>query len=565
MSLPFRTAPSSTPAPVVPAESGAEFERVDETIELARTVTAADARLRGWINHHDERVPLALIGGALAPWLARTESWSLHLYARAMRDAERDGVCWTPLLDRLAESGIWPTQKGRVVLGGKVSVVHPAPVMQVIEPLRLWLREQTDGAALAPLAAFRASPVRALIQSRLAVLPAVASFTGEYPSPHPELAPAETRVTVDAHVNAATVRGDAPGVRAAEPAVAHPAARVPTDVPATAPAPASAAAGHVAASVLAAQTAQAQAVPVRSAPAQPATSQARVSTAQAATPQAATPQAATAQVATPQAATAQAATAAGATASAPATATASASGTPAPAPLAPPAVPAPSQPPGGFGPHGVVHQAATAWMHAAASPAVPVVENLYTPTQVSGLMTVAEQATGRTDEAQVRPEIRKAINTLIEYRALPSEKLYSLYSACRLVKTWVVRIVAHVSATIELWRAALRDNNWIEVRESIVRSATARRDSVIRLILSRCGSPDVLCALCLDGDMPDVSQIARRVRSVNPRGLLEALTIAVRTTGLRLTAMDLSPLVHHEDPEVRQQALALLHLMVRPA
>ena len=98
-----------------------------------------------------------------------------------------------------------------------------------------------------------------------------------------------------------------------------------------------------------------------------------------------------------------------------------------------------------------------------------------------------------------------------------------------------------------------------------MKSASARRDSVIRLILSRCGSSDVLCTLCLDGDMPDVPQIARRVRTVNPRGLLEALLVAARTTGLRMTASDLSPLVHHEDPEVRQQAMSLLHLMVRPA
>jgi hypothetical protein len=219
--------------------------------------------------------------------------------------------------------------------------------------------------------------------------------------------------------------------------------------------------------------------------------------------------------------------------------------------------------PAAFGPHGVV-------MHAARDVGAEVSDRTtpdprYSPEQLGGLMNIASQATGRTDEAQVRPEIRKAINTLIEYKALPSEKLYNLYSACRLVKTWVVRIVAHVAATIELWRAALRDNNWIEVREAIVKSASARRDSVIRLILSRCGSSDVLCTLCLDGDMPDVPQIARRVRTVNPRGLLEALLVAARTTGLRMTASDLSPLVHHEDPEVRQQAMSLLHLMVRPA
>ena len=495
MSVPFRAAfhTLSVPAPQPGVDAAAE--RVEDIVEDAHTATEADARLRSWINHHDERVPLALISGTLCSWLAQHENWALHLYARAMRDADRDGVCWTPLLDRLAVAGVWPTQKGRVVLGGKVSVVHPLPVAQVIEPLRRWLREQTDGSALAPLAAFHATPVRALVQSRLAVIPAVASFTGDYGSS----SRTETSRANTPHV----VTPQAPDGTSTEAAVA------PVVVPTSKERPTTPPATAYATTPAAAPIAASAATPSTPATAAPVVAQ----------PSVAPPQTASS---TPHAAYA------------------------------------------GIGPHGVSSLAETRDQAAqGAAPALP--EPRYTPEQVSGLMTVAAQAAGRTDEAQVRPEIRKAINTLIEYKSLPSEKLYSLYSACRLVKTWVVRIVAHVSATIELWRAALRDNNWIEVREAIVRSSVARRDSVIRLILSRCGSSDVLCALCLDGDMPDVPQIARRVRAVNPRGLLDALLAAARTTGLRLTAADLSPLVHHDDPEVRQRALSLLHVMVRPA
>ena len=225
-----------------------------------------------------------------------------------------------------------------------------------------------------------------------------------------------------------------------------------------------------------------------------------------------------------------------------------------------------------YGPHGVLNLAAT--RPEAASPATPTqaqaqarpaAEPHYAPAQVAGLLNVAAQATGRSDESEVRPEIRKAVNALIEYRALGSAHLYSLYSACRMVKAWVVRIVAHASATIELWRAALRDNNWIEVRESIVKSSVARRDSVIRLILSRCGSIDVLCALCLDGDLPDVPQIARRVARVHPHGLLDTLLEAARTTGLRMESSDLVPLVRHADADVRRRSVDLLQLMVHPA
>ncbi len=530
MSLPFRTAIVSTPAPALAA--GAVPERVEDTMHDAGSATDADSRLRGWINHHDERVPLALIDGALAEWIARQEGWTLHLYARAMRDAERDGVCWTPLLDRMAVAGVWPTQKGRVVFGGKVSVVHPLPVAQVLEPLRLWLREQTDGAALAPMAVFKAATVRALLQSRLAVLPAVAAFTGEYPLPRGDALATEQRPpAADAAVSADVTARAESSARATGPMAD---VRADEARDARSPAPASTLAAPATASTPTASTATAST----------ATVAAQAAIAPAVAPSSLTPQGAAPSM----------------------TAAAAVMSSPAPAAVSSP------PPTAGFGPHGVATAAAVPPRdHAAPAPkptpshAVPVVEPQYTSEQVTGLMSIASQATGRTEEAQVRPEIRRAINTLIEYRALPSEKLYNLYSACRLVKTWVVRIVGHVSATIELWRAALRDNNWIEVREAIMKSATARRDSVIRLILSRSGSSDVLCSLCLDGDMPDVPQIARRVRAVNPRGLLDALLVAARTTGLRLTAMDLSPLVHHDDPDVRKQAMSLLHLLVRPA
>lgn len=438
MSLPFRTALSCTSGSPHGGEPGIAVDRVEDVMGDASQATVVDARLRGWINHADERVPIALLGGSLASWMAQSETWSLHLYARAMRDAERGGVCWTPLLDRMAVTGIWPTQKGRVVLGGTVSVVTPLSPAHVLHPLRQWLREQTDGAAFAPLATFEAPALRALVQSRLAVLPAVASYTGEFPgersaSALPDALPSAVALAEAPPADAYSPHGV---LRSAvvTPHVAHP----------TAPAP-------------------------------------------------------------------------------------------------------------------------DAGARAAARSTVPREEPHYSPAQVAGLLHVASEATGRSDESQVRPEIRRAIDTLIEYRALGAAHLYSLYTACRMVKTWIVRIVAHASATIELWRAALRDNNWIEVRESIVKSSQARRDSVIRLILSRCSSAEVLCALCLDGDLPDVPRILRRVVRADPFGLLDALGEAMRTTGLKMAAGDLEPLTRHADAQVRQRASALLPLLAHPA
>ena len=98
-----------------------------------------------------------------------------------------------------------------------------------------------------------------------------------------------------------------------------------------------------------------------------------------------------------------------------------------------------------------------------------------------------------------------------------------------------------------------------------VESSQARRDSVIRLILSRCSSAEVLCALCLDGDLPDVPRILRRVVRADPFGLLDALGEAMRTTGLKMAAGDLEPLTRHADAQVRQRASALLPLLAHPA
>ena len=41
-------------------------------------------------------------------------------------------------LDALSAAGIWPSGKGRVVLGGKISIVNPQTAQALIEPLRLW-------------------------------------------------------------------------------------------------------------------------------------------------------------------------------------------------------------------------------------------------------------------------------------------------------------------------------------------------------------------------------------------------------------------------------------------
>ncbi|MBX9927966.1 MAG: hypothetical protein K2X99_03555, partial [Gemmatimonadaceae bacterium] len=360
--------------------------------------------------HPDERVPLALLQGAWSSRLATEDGWALHLYARAVRDADAEGTAWTPLLDRMAAAGVWPKQRGRVFLSGRLQIVEPRSVEQHLEPVRTWARTQTDPEALAELDGFDTPALKAKVTSRRAALQAV---TQEFRAP----APAATSAPVSA--------SDADSAPIADESAV--AAR--TSDPITGPT------------------------------------------------------------------------------------------------LAP--------------------------------------EVRLTDAQVEGLLRFSQGANGKTELDQVRPEVRRAIDVLIAYERLPSEALGQLYQSCRRIKEWVIRIVAHGAATIELWRNALRDNNWLEVRLAVAKSRLARGDAVIRRMLSRSTSADVICALCRDGDQSDLGSLVRRVVRVDPQGVLSALRDAAAEALVRLTPADLLPLLQHEDAAIRDGAIALLPRLAR--
>jgi hypothetical protein len=505
---PYRTNARTTQSEVATIK-GATFDAVARALELIGRVRADDPRLRGWIQHTDERVPLALLGDQLAPWLATSPEHALLFYWRAVRDAEREQALWTPLLDRLAAAGVWPTEGGAIVVAGQTHLVAPRTVDEFLAPLAAWCERSADADAFDALdAAFHAPQVRALVASARMVAPECAPDGGAPEAGAPDFGAPEC------------------GALEPEPAV----------VSATVPTPIASALAHVAAVPGSVDAATNHATPAPDSGCAPDAVSAAFAALQVVAPAAAPARPVASET------------------------TVSIEATREPHADAPPRragsrddVPSPEE----------VEDYRALVTDAIAS--LVARGGSWTPGDVSVLLDVADLAAGCTDERAVPPDARAAVEALLNYRQLATDALNRLYGACRRIKAWVVRIVSHASATIELWRNALRDNNWLDVREAICANRLARRDAVIRRILSRSSSTKVLSALCLDGDADDIAQLIRRLAPQDPWALLRALTEAVRTTGLRLAAGDLSPLLGSNDQSLQGETLRLLQMMVRPA
>src|SRR5690606_988988 len=87
----------------------------DEVLpEIAGAERVNGVKALGWFYHPDERVQLALLDN---PILTRRERRprARHLrteaiWAMAFAQAEIEGVAWTPVLDRIACSNLWPVK-----------------------------------------------------------------------------------------------------------------------------------------------------------------------------------------------------------------------------------------------------------------------------------------------------------------------------------------------------------------------------------------------------------------------------------------------------------------------
>jgi hypothetical protein len=161
MSAPFRTEPRGIdPHLLQQSNVGYAGARKCEPASkaMARIKGARSAcreRIDSWVWHPDERVVIAYLGKWGCVIMAqKANAYHVHadLIRRAQRDAELEGLHWTPVLDALAMSAFYPTGS------------RPAPAEDRftgrVGDLAPWITAQEDPAELDRLLAFRFPPVR---------------------------------------------------------------------------------------------------------------------------------------------------------------------------------------------------------------------------------------------------------------------------------------------------------------------------------------------------------------------------------------------------------------------
>lgn len=158
------------------------FEPVRDALERARSARSlARSRLMALVFHPDERVPLELLrrgGRAEGPWSKNNEdlAFTLGMMARAVGDAEREGVLWTPLLDALAGTRWWPRPGAAWPAG-----MEPEPELEDLpewcsleeqaERLGPWLEQQANADGVLPLLTeFYSEELRSIVARRSGVL-----------------------------------------------------------------------------------------------------------------------------------------------------------------------------------------------------------------------------------------------------------------------------------------------------------------------------------------------------------------------------------------------------------
>lgn len=121
---PFRTALHIADAKHVQAFNEREDRTHGQACEPTREAinrlreqkTANSARISSWTQHPDERVPIQLIEeggqGGYTPetpqyWRDNSALLRNQLYRRAIRQADQEGLLWTPLLDKIATFSVW--------------------------------------------------------------------------------------------------------------------------------------------------------------------------------------------------------------------------------------------------------------------------------------------------------------------------------------------------------------------------------------------------------------------------------------------------------------------------
>lgn len=201
MSLPFRqTSPLPTSKEVIETLNETEnlsgvrkYESAEHAISRIRNAQSANEdRLRSWIFHPDEIVPIALVHNRfiLGQPGDITEVGKLILpaiFQRAAHEAKQEQVMWTPLLDALGSPSTvkwildeplrnynrygWHnqvlnrTQITCLTTKGSASFLSAPSIEEFLAPLTQWVRNQANPELVLPLLQFKTIAIKHLVAS----------------------------------------------------------------------------------------------------------------------------------------------------------------------------------------------------------------------------------------------------------------------------------------------------------------------------------------------------------------------------------------------------------------
>lgn len=140
-------------------------EEIIAQIEAAKPDVPDRMLLHRALHHLDERVPIA----AIQHWrFSIPPEYKWALYQRGHKTAKAERIIWHPLFDTLARYNAWPWPNFDT--GADRNDVRTKSIHEYIEPLRHWLRQQTDPAQIEPLLEFRSYDIMCVVAQHAGVM-----------------------------------------------------------------------------------------------------------------------------------------------------------------------------------------------------------------------------------------------------------------------------------------------------------------------------------------------------------------------------------------------------------
>jgi len=162
---------------------------LDALARIRDAKSASPDRLRSWIWHPSEAVPIAVLANsAFSAGEHALNNAHLHtsLYQRALEDAQSQGLMWTPLLDAIGahhapgygvkdwlpsdshvtgrlpvNTGLWTNGRMSILDStGDRAVARALPLRESLAPLIRWVADQTSRDEIRPLFASRTDVLR---------------------------------------------------------------------------------------------------------------------------------------------------------------------------------------------------------------------------------------------------------------------------------------------------------------------------------------------------------------------------------------------------------------------